>query len=126
MGEAPPLTQYAMNDVDKLGLLKVDFLGLSTLTVLRRAAEAMTGFATSVIGCGVEAGIERFLASDETPDGRPGVAVLLFSVSGSELEKQLVRRVGQCVLTCPSTSVFAGLSSEKRMENDGFKHGFCP
>ena len=81
----------------------------------RRAAEAMTGFATSVIGCGVEAGIERFLESEETPDGRPGVAVLLFSVSGRELEKQLVRRVGQCVLTCPSTSVFAGLYSEKRI-----------
>ena len=75
----------------------------------------MTGFATSVIGCGVEAGIERFLDGDETPDGRPGVAILMFSVSGSELEKQLVRRVGQCVLTCPSTSVFAGLQSEKRI-----------
>ena len=84
-------------------------------TWARRAAEAMTGFATSVIGCGVEAGIERFLESEETPDGRPGVAILLFSVSGSELEKQLVRRVGQCVLTCPSTSVFAGLYSEKRI-----------
>jgi formylmethanofuran--tetrahydromethanopterin N-formyltransferase len=81
----------------------------------RRAAEAMTGFATSVIGCGVEAGIERFLDGDETPDGRPGVAILMFSISGSELEKQLVRRVGQCVLTCPSTSVFAGLQSEKRI-----------
>jgi formylmethanofuran--tetrahydromethanopterin N-formyltransferase len=81
----------------------------------RRAAEAMTGFATIVIGCGVEAGIERFLDGDETPDGRPGVAILMFSVSGSELEKQLVRRVGQCVLTCPSTSVFAGLQSEKRI-----------
>lgn len=84
-------------------------------TWARRAAEAMTGFATSVIGCGVEAGIERFLESEETPDGRPGVSILLFSVSGSELEKQLVRRIGQCVLTCPSTSVFAGLYSEKRI-----------
>ena len=81
----------------------------------RRAAEAMTGFATSVIGCGVEAGIERFLDGKQTPDGRPGVAILMFGVSGTELEKQLVRRVGQCVLTCPSTSVFAGLQSEKRI-----------
>jgi formylmethanofuran--tetrahydromethanopterin N-formyltransferase len=78
-------------------------------TWARRAAEAMTGFATSVIDCGVEAGIEQFLDGEKTPDGRPGVAVLLFSVSGTELEKQLVRRVGQCVLTCPSTSIFAGL-----------------
>lgn len=81
----------------------------------RRAAEAMTGFATSVIGCGVEAGIEQFLDGEHTPDGRPGVAVLMFSISGAELEKQLVRRVGQCVLTCPSTSVFSGLQTEKKI-----------
>ncbi|MFO0924115.1 MAG: formylmethanofuran--tetrahydromethanopterin N-formyltransferase [Pirellulales bacterium] len=80
-----------------------------------RAAEAMTGFATSVIGCGVEAGIEEQLSSDATPDGRPGVAVLMFSVSGNELEKQLVRRVGQCVLTCPSTSVFSGIEGPKKI-----------
>ncbi|MBS0554016.1 MAG: formylmethanofuran--tetrahydromethanopterin N-formyltransferase, partial [Proteobacteria bacterium] len=75
----------------------------------RNAAVAMTGFATSVIACGCEAGIERMLSPDETPDGRPGVAVLLFSMSGKELAKQLERRVGQCVLTCPTTAVYAGL-----------------
>jgi formylmethanofuran--tetrahydromethanopterin N-formyltransferase len=84
-------------------------------TWARRAAEAMTGFATSVIGCGVEAGIERFLDGEFTPDGRPGVSVLMFSVSGAELEKQLVRRVGQCVLTCPSTSVFGAIEGQKRI-----------
>lgn len=81
----------------------------------RRAAEAMTGFATSVIGCGCEAGIETEVDQTQTPDGRPGIAVLVFSMSGKELEKQVVRRVGQCVLTCPSTSVFAGIDSEKRV-----------
>lgn len=81
----------------------------------RRAAEAMTGFATSVIGCGCEAGIECEVEPSKTPDGRDGIAVLLFSVSGKELEKQVVRRVGQCVLTCPSTSVFAGMVSEKKV-----------
>lgn len=81
----------------------------------RRAAEAMTGFATSVIGCGCEAGIETELDASRTPDQRPGIAVLVFSVSGKELEKQVVRRVGQCVLTCPSTSVFAGMHTEKRI-----------
>ncbi len=80
-----------------------------------RAAEAMTGFATSVIGCGVEAGIESILDGNSTPDGRPGVHVLMFSVSGSELEKQLLRRVGQCVLTCPSTSVFGAIEGTKRI-----------
>ncbi|MEZ6079201.1 MAG: formylmethanofuran--tetrahydromethanopterin N-formyltransferase [Pirellulaceae bacterium] len=80
-----------------------------------RAAESMTGFATSVIGCGCEAGVEREVSPERTPDGRPGIAVLLFSVSGKELEKQVVRRVGQCVLTCPSTSVFAGMEGEKKV-----------
>ncbi len=81
----------------------------------KRAADSMTGFATSVIGCGVEAGIERVLSGSETPDGRPGVAILLFAVSGGELEKQLVRRIGQCVLTCPSTSVFGAIESDKKI-----------
>ncbi|HWT38663.1 MAG TPA: formylmethanofuran--tetrahydromethanopterin N-formyltransferase, partial [Paraburkholderia sp.] len=75
----------------------------------RNAALAATGFATSVIACGCEAGIERELSPDETPDGRPGVALLLFSMSGKELAKQVERRVGQCVLTCPTTAVFGGI-----------------
>ena len=79
-------------------------------TWANHAAVAMSGFATSVIACGCEAGIERELAPDETPDGRPGVAVLLFAVSSKELAKQLERRVGQCVLTCPTTAIYAGLA----------------
>lgn len=73
------------------------------------AAVSATGFATSVIACGCEAGIERELGPSETPDGRPGVAVLFFAMSGKELAKQIERRVGQCVMTCPTTAVFAGL-----------------
>jgi formylmethanofuran--tetrahydromethanopterin N-formyltransferase len=75
----------------------------------RHAAVAATGFATSVIACGCEAGIERELGEDETPDGRPGIALLIFAMSGKELAKQVERRVGQCVLTCPTTAVYAGL-----------------
>jgi formylmethanofuran--tetrahydromethanopterin N-formyltransferase len=75
----------------------------------RHAAESLTGFATSVIGCGAEAGIERELATSETPDGRPGLTVLLFAVSSKELAKQIERRVGQCVLTCPTTAVYSGI-----------------
>jgi formylmethanofuran--tetrahydromethanopterin N-formyltransferase len=74
------------------------------------AAASATGFATSVIACGCEAAIERVLEPDETPDGRPGIAILLFAMSGKELAKQVERRVGQCVLTCPTTAVFAGLA----------------
>ncbi|MDF3888106.1 formylmethanofuran--tetrahydromethanopterin N-formyltransferase [Cupriavidus basilensis] len=80
------------------------------LTWARHAAAALTGFATSVIACGCEAGIEREIAPADSPDGRPGVAVLLFSMSGKELAKQVERRVGQCVLTCPTTAVYAGLA----------------
>jgi formylmethanofuran--tetrahydromethanopterin N-formyltransferase len=80
------------------------------LTWARHAAVSATGFATSVIACGCEAGIERELDAAETPDGRPGVSVLIFSMSGKELAKQVERRVGQCVLTCPTTAVFAGLA----------------
>ena len=79
------------------------------LTWARHAAVATTGFATSVIACGCEAAIERELDASETPDGRPGLSVMLFSMSGKELAKQLERRVGQCVLTCPTTAVFAGI-----------------
>ena len=74
------------------------------------AAQSATGFATSVIGCGCEAGIERLLSAADTPDGRPGVSILMFAMSGKELAKQVERRVGQCVLTCPTTAVFAGLA----------------
>lgn len=79
-------------------------------TWARHAAVAATGFATSVIACGCEAGIERVLAPDETPDGRPGIAILIFAMSGKELAKQIERRVGQCVLTCPTTAVYAGIA----------------
>ena len=76
----------------------------------RTAALSATGFATSVIGCGCEAGIEREIDASETPDGRPGISLLLFAMSGKELAKQIERRVGQCILTCPTTAVFAGIA----------------
>jgi formylmethanofuran--tetrahydromethanopterin N-formyltransferase len=85
------------------------------LTWARHAAAALTGFATSVIACGAEAGIERELSGEETPDGRPGISVLVFAVSSKELGKQIERRVGQCVLTCPTTAVFSGLESAEKL-----------
>ena len=85
------------------------------LTWARHAAIALTGFATSVIACGAEAGIERELSTAETPDNRPGISVLLFAVSSKELGKQIERRVGQCVLTCPTTAVFSGIESAEKL-----------
>ena len=75
----------------------------------RTAAQSMTGFATSVIGCKVEAGIEADLLPGDTPDGRPGVSVLLFAFDAAGLGQRLVDRVGQSVLTCPTTACFDGL-----------------
>ncbi|MEP9396516.1 formylmethanofuran--tetrahydromethanopterin N-formyltransferase [Mesorhizobium sp. KR2-14] len=75
----------------------------------RRAAITMTGFATSVIGCGCEAAIDVELPASETPDGRPGCRVMIFAVSTDELQKQLQNRLGQCVLTSPGSACFAGL-----------------
>jgi formylmethanofuran--tetrahydromethanopterin N-formyltransferase len=75
----------------------------------RTAAQSMTGFATSVIGCKVEAGIEADLLPEDTPDGRPGVSVLLFAFDAAGLGQRLVDRVGQAVLTCPTTACFDGL-----------------
>lgn len=79
------------------------------------AAAAFVGFGTSVIACGIEMAVEMELPADATPDGRPGVSVLAFAVSGKELEKQIPRRAGQCVLTCPTTALFAGIEGEKRV-----------
>ncbi len=79
------------------------------------AARSMTGFATSVIGCKCEAGIERHLTADETPDRRPGVSVLLFATTGEGIGKRLVERIGQSVMTCPTTACFAGLAGENEV-----------
>jgi len=72
-------------------------------------ATTMTGFATSVIGCKCEAGIERVMPPSETPDGRPGISVLLFAPDSAGLQQRMIERVGQTVLTCPTTACFDGL-----------------
>ncbi len=80
------------------------------------AASELTGYATSIIGCDAEAGIERRLSPEETPDGRPGVGVLVFGFSTEALAKSVPNRVGQCILTCATTAAFDGLrESEERI-----------
>jgi formylmethanofuran--tetrahydromethanopterin N-formyltransferase len=78
----------------------------------RVAGNAATGYAASVIGCDTEAAIERELSPDETPDGRPGVALLFFGFSRDALQKAVVNRVANCVLTCATTACFNGLDGD--------------
>jgi len=77
------------------------------------AAREMTGFATSVIACDCEAGIERQVPPEETPDGRPGVSVMIFGFSKKRLATPMLNRIGQCVLTCPTTAIFNGIPEEE-------------
>jgi formylmethanofuran--tetrahydromethanopterin N-formyltransferase len=94
------------------------------------AARSMTGFATSVIGCKCEAAIERPLTAAQTPDGRPGIAVLLFAMDREGVGKRVLERVGQSVMTCPTTACFDGepdadrtvpLGASLRYFGDGFQ-----
>jgi formylmethanofuran--tetrahydromethanopterin N-formyltransferase len=101
-----------------------------SLRWVRAATLKLTGFATSVIGCKVEAGIERELPAGETPDGRPGASVLLMTMGKDDLGKRLIERIGQTVLTCPTTACYDGLpevpdrvgvGSALRFFGDGFQ-----
>ncbi|WP_102960132.1 formylmethanofuran--tetrahydromethanopterin N-formyltransferase [Mangrovicella endophytica] len=80
------------------------------------AARSFTGFATSVIACGCEAAIARVLSPNETPDGRPGVRILIFAMSTDGLAKQLATRLGQCILTSPSSACYADLDSDTKID----------
>ncbi len=79
------------------------------------SALSMTGFATSVIGCGCEADIECKLDPSETPDGRPGVSAMLFAMGNKALMKQVETRAGQTVLTSPGSALFAGIDGGDRI-----------
>ncbi len=93
------------------------------------AANAFTGFASSVIACGCEASIEKILSPAHTPDGRHGISILIFAMGGKSLAKQLETRAGQCILTSPTSAVFAGIDEGKpiplgknlRYFGDGFQ-----
>jgi formylmethanofuran--tetrahydromethanopterin N-formyltransferase len=88
------------------------------------AAAEFCGNASSVIGCDVEAGWEGAVGEHETPDGRPGVKVLAFAFSRNALEKAVAARVGQNVLTCPTTACYSGLEAEKQIKVGGLLRFF--
>jgi formylmethanofuran--tetrahydromethanopterin N-formyltransferase len=90
-----------------------------TLAWAEIAGRTMSGYATSVIACDAEAAIERVMGAAETPDGRPGVSVLVFAFSREALEKAMVNRVGQCVMTCPTSACYNGLPVGEKTINIG-------
>lgn len=83
------------------------------------AAQAATGLATSIIGCGCEAGTNDVPAGEQTPDGRPGVAALFFTTSRQGLEAQLLQRVGQSVMTSVSSACYNGLDADEKIKIGG-------
>ena len=81
----------------------------------KRAANALRGFASSVIACGCEADIEKELSPSETPDGRPGLSLLIFAMSIKDLEKHVPIRVGQSVMTTATTACYAGIDDGEQI-----------
>ncbi len=88
------------------------------------AANEATGFGTSVIACPAEAGIEKIVSGDETPDGRPGVYIQICTFGYKAMEEQLLNRLGQCVLTAPTAHMFNGLPDAEKQFDTGFKLKF--
>jgi DNA polymerase-3 subunit alpha len=87
--DGAPMTQYAKDDVESCGLLKMDFLGLKTLTVLHEAADLVRA------GRGVAVDLDNI-----PPDDPPTYALLnradtkgVFQLE-SEGMRGLIREVG--------------------------------
>jgi formylmethanofuran--tetrahydromethanopterin N-formyltransferase len=78
------------------------------------AATNATGLATSVIMSPAEAGIEGTVSSDKTPDKRPGVLIQVYHNNRFQLKAQMILRIGQCVMTCPTVSAFDAMPNAKR------------
>jgi len=102
---------------------RVLITGVSKRWAMVAATEA-TGFGTSVIMCPAEAGIECVVDGSETPDGRPGVYIQICTFGYKALEDQVLKRIGQCVLTAPTTAVWNGLPDAEKQFDTGFKMKF--
>jgi formylmethanofuran--tetrahydromethanopterin N-formyltransferase len=88
---------------------------------LKHCAAAVCGHATSTIMCECEAGVSQWIdeataATGGTPDGRPG-CIVQFHVPRfrkdreRHLEKVMLARIGQNVLTCPTARCFNRLDT---------------
>ena len=83
------------------------------------AAKTATGFASSIIMSPAEASLETLVSGEETPDGRPGAIIQIYHSSRGGLKQQMSLRIGQCIMTCPTTAVFDALPKAKRRVNIG-------
>ena len=92
----------------------------ATQELAKIAATEATGYGTSVIGCPAEAGIDCFVPADETPDGRPGYAIMICHAGKKALDHELMERIGMCILTAPTAAAFNLLDSEDVLKT-GFK-----
>ncbi|MFX0168140.1 MAG: formylmethanofuran--tetrahydromethanopterin N-formyltransferase [Candidatus Hodarchaeota archaeon] len=82
-------------------------------------AYSAAGFATSVIECKVEAGIDQVVPATDTPDERPGITLLFAALKSKDLAKQLRKRTGQCILTCPTSAVYNALDDAEEWVDVG-------
>lgn len=78
------------------------------------AAQTATGLATSVIMSPAEAGIETIVSPDKTPDNRVGILIQIYNRNRFELKRQMILRIGQCIMTCPTTAAFDAMPNAKR------------
>ena len=83
------------------------------------AAKVATGFASSIIMSPAEASIESNVPPEKTPDGRPGIIIQIYHRTRHELKAQMILRIGQCVMTCPTTAAFDALPQAKRRQKVG-------
>ena len=104
-------------------MARVQITAITERWALEAAREA-TGFGTSVIGCSAEAGIECIVGGEETPDGRPGVNILICNMGYKNLENSLLFRLGQCVLTAPTAAAFSGMPDAEKQFDTGKKLSF--
>jgi len=104
-------------------MARVQITAITERWALEAAREA-TGFGTSVIGCSAEAGIECIVGGEETPDGRPGVNILICNMGYKNLENSLLYRLGQCVMTAPTAAAFSGMPDAEKQFDTGKKESW--
>lgn len=85
---------------------------------IEAAVHSFCGYGSSVIGCDAEVGVEQWLEPSDTPDGRPGVKILIFGFSSKAVQDAVVNRTGQCLMTCPTTAVYAGAENANGEEGE--------